>query len=74
MMTQVGAIFGAFMTLFYIGVGIYLLVSPNTFNVQPTMKPLWYIIGGTFTFYGLYRAFRAYQKIVEAFFSKNDEE
>jgi hypothetical protein len=30
-------------------------------------------MGSTFIFYGLYRAYRAYVKIVEAFFSKDKD-
>jgi hypothetical protein len=31
-------------------------------------------MGGTFVFFGIYRAFRAYSKITEAFFSGKKEE
>jgi hypothetical protein len=32
------------------------------------------IIGSSFIFYGLYRAYRAYTKIVEVFFTDEDED
>lgn len=69
-MDQINAIFGAFMVVFYLGVGIYML-----FFLKYLDKPLRVIIGGTFIFYGLYRLFRAIVKIKEAFFQrKKDEE
>jgi hypothetical protein len=30
-------------------------------------------MGGTFIFYGIYRAFRTYVKIVEVFFTKEND-
>lgn len=67
MMNQVGAVFGAFMTLFYIGVGLYILISPTfkSFDNRPVIV----IFGVTFVFFGIYRGFRSYGKIREAFFS-----
>ena len=37
-------------------------------------KPVRVIMGSTFIFYGLYRAYRAYVKIVEVFFTKDEDE
>ena len=66
-MEQIGAIFGIFMTFFYVGVGIYFIISPIFESFD---KVLLNIVGGTFIFYGLYRGFRTFMKIREAFFPK----
>jgi hypothetical protein len=70
MMNQVGAVFGAFMTIFYLGVGLYIIFSPTfkSFDNRPVLV----IFGGTFIFYGVYRGFRSYEKIREAFFTGDD--
>lgn len=71
LMSQVTAIFSLFMVFFYLGIGCYLVF----FSIPGYDKSLLVIIGSSFIFYGLYRAFRAYIKIVEVFFTKeNDEE
>jgi hypothetical protein len=71
MMQQVTAIFSVFMVFFYLGVGIYLAFFPSLSYLD---KPVRVIIGSSFIFYGLYRAYRAYTKIVEVFFTKEDED
>lgn len=71
LMEQVGAIFGIFMTIFYIGAGLYIAFFFNPYGYD---KFLLRIFGITFTLYGVYRAFRAYQKIKEVFFSRNKDE
>jgi hypothetical protein len=67
---QVGAIFSLFMTLFYLGVGTYLVFYADFYYID---KALRVIMGATFLFYGLYRAYRAYVKINEAF-SRRDQD
>jgi hypothetical protein len=71
LMQQVGTIFGAFMTLFYFGVGIYLIQSHKISDQDRLLRM---IVGSTFIIYGIYRAYRTYVKVVELFFSGNDEE
>jgi hypothetical protein len=72
LMQQVTAIFSIFMVLFYLGVGIFLLFFANLSYLD---KALRVIMGSTFFFYGLYRAYRTYVKIVEVFFTEdNDKE
>jgi Na+/phosphate symporter len=66
LMQQVTAIFSIFMVFFYFGVGCYFVFFSDSSNLE---KPVRVIMGSTFLFYGLYRAYRAYVKIVEAFFS-----
>jgi hypothetical protein len=79
LMEQVYAIFGAFMTIFYIGIGLFFAFFSNVylshFYTQTwDYKFLFRFIGIAFTLYGVYRAFRAYQKIKEAFFSDDKDE
>jgi hypothetical protein len=71
LMEQVTAIFSVFMVFFYIGVGSYLVFF---FDLTYIDKSVRVIMGSTFIFYGLYRAYRAYVKIVEVFFSGSDDE
>jgi Na+/phosphate symporter len=69
LMQQVLTIFSMFMVIFYLGVGLLLFFYSNL-NID---KALRVIIGSTFIFYGLYRAYRAYVKIVEVFFTKDKD-
>lgn len=67
-MQQFTTIFSVFMVLFYLGVGFYLLFFADL-NIN---KALRVIMGSTFLFYGSYRAYAAYKKIVEVFFTDDD--
>lgn len=69
---QVTTIFSIFMVFFYLGVGVYFVFYSGFSYLD---KPVRVIMGSAFIFYGLYRAYRAYVKIVEVFFTKdnNDE-
>jgi hypothetical protein len=71
LMQQVMAIFSVFMVLFYLGVGYYFVFLSNLSYLD---KPIRVIMGSTFMFYGLYRAYRAYVKIVEVFFTKEEDD
>jgi hypothetical protein len=71
LMQQVTAIFSLFMVFFYLGVGSYMIFFTDMSYLN---KPVRVIMGSTFIFYGLYRAFRAYVKIVEVFFTKNNND
>jgi hypothetical protein len=71
LMQQVIAIFSVFMVFFYLGVGWFLVFR---FNLSYIDKPVRVIVGSAFIFYGLYRAFRTYVKIVEVFFTKDKDE
>jgi len=64
-----GAIFSVFMVFFYLGIGIYLAFF---FEKTYLDKALRVIVGSTFIFYGIYRAYRAYLQIVEAFFTDRE--
>ena len=71
LLKQMGAVFGVFMVFFYVGIGIYLAFF---FDMSTLDKPVLVIIGVTFILLGLYRAYRSYQKIIEAFFTDDSEE
>ncbi len=70
LMQQVMVIFSIFMVFFYLIAGIYLLFFFDSSNFN---RPVIVIMGVTFMFYGLYRTYRAYVKIVEVFFTKDNE-
>jgi len=65
------AIFSVFMVIFYLGVGYYFIFLSNLSYLD---KPVRVIMGSTLMFYGLYRAYRAYVKIVEVFFTKEEDD
>ena len=67
-MQQFTAIFSIFMVFFYLGVGIFLIFFYKFSYIDKALKV---IMGSTFIFYGIYRAYRAYLKIVEVFFTKD---
>ena len=71
LMQQVTAIFSIFMVIFYLGVGI-LLIFYTSFSYLD--KAVRVIMGTTFIFYGIYRAFRAYSKVLEVFFTKDEND
>jgi hypothetical protein len=70
-MQQISAIFSVFMVFFYIGVGCFLIFYSRLAYLD---KPIRVIMGSTFIFYGIYRAFRAYVQISKLFFSKDNDE
>ena len=69
-MQQVTAIFSTFMVFFYLGIGSYFLFYSDLSYLDKSIRV---IMGSTFIFYGLYRAYRSYVKIVELFFTKDKE-
>jgi hypothetical protein len=70
LMQQVMAIFSLFMVFFYLGAGCYLVFFADLIYFDRALRV---IMGTTFIFYGLYRAYRAYIKIVEVFFTKDNK-
>jgi len=70
-MQQVTAIFSTFMVFFYLGVGVFLIWFSDLSYLDKAVRN---IMGFTFLFYGSYRAYGAYIKIVELFFTKNNED
>ncbi len=67
-MQQISAIFSVFMVIFYIGIGCFFVFY---FKNSYLDKPVRVIMGSTFFFYGLYRAFKAYVDIKRVFFTKD---
>jgi hypothetical protein len=70
-MKQFTAVFSVLMVFFYLGVGIYFIFYAGNITLP---QPVKVIFGGTFILYGVYRAFRAYNALAEAFFKKPDDE
>jgi len=70
-MQQVTAIFSLFMVFFYLGVGVFFIFFSDRSYLDKSLRV---IMGSTFIFYGIYRAVRAYFKIVELFFTKDKDE
>ncbi len=71
LMQQVTAIFSVFMVIFYLGIGIYFIFFSDLSYLD---KPVSVIMGSALIFYGLYRAYRTYVKIVEVFFTKDQDD
>ncbi len=69
-MNQIGAIFGIFMVVFYIGVGMYLAFATTLYYLDPFLRKL---IGFTFLIYGLYRGYVTFVKIKRSFFNKDED-
>jgi hypothetical protein len=70
LMQQVLALFSVFMVFFYLGAGWFLIFRSDFSYLDKSIRV---IMGSTFVFYGLYRAYRAYVKIVEVFFTKDQD-
>jgi hypothetical protein len=68
---QMNTVFSIFMVFFYLGVGSYLIFFENLSYIDRALKV---IIGSSFLIIGIFRAFRAYSKIVEVFFSDDTDE
>lgn len=71
LMQQVTAIFSVFMVVFYVGVGVFFIWYADTTTIDKAVRV---ILGVTFLFYGIYRAFRAWEKIKQAYFTKDDDD
>jgi hypothetical protein len=71
MLLQFHAMFGIFMVMFYLGVGIFLLFFSKMFKIDQAIKV---IMGSTFLLYGIYRITVTYKQIKQAFFTTEDDE
>jgi len=71
MLQQFYAMFGIFMVMFYLGVGIALLFFLKMFNIDQALRV---IIGSTFLLLGIYRITVTYRQIKQFFFTKENEE
>lgn len=66
---QFHAMFGIFMVVFYLGIGIFLLFfASKMFNIDKAIRV---IMGSTFLLYGLYRIYVTSKQIVKAFSQKD---
>jgi hypothetical protein len=63
------AIFGATMVFFYLGLGIFIIISPQL-NIDKSLRIIFAV---PLMLYGIYRAFASYQKIKESFYSDDRE-
>jgi hypothetical protein len=68
---QFHALFGIFMVMFYLGIGIFALFFGQKYLLID--KPYLVILGSTFILYGSYRIFTTYRNIRKAFFEKDDQ-
>jgi hypothetical protein len=66
---QIMALFGGVMSFFYLGVGLYMIFSPDMVYINKVLRV---IFGSSMIFYGAYRLYRTYVKIVDVFFRDND--
>jgi len=66
-MDQISAIFGIFMTFFYIIVGIFFIYAKSLYYIDSLIRN---IVGISFLIFSLYRGYVSYLKIKEAFFGK----
>jgi hypothetical protein len=71
-MQQFHAMFGIFMVVFYIGIGVFMLFYADRMFVID--KAIRMIMGSTFLFFGVYRIFVSYKQIREAFFTSDNDE
>jgi len=67
---QLMALFGAVMTVFYIGIGFFFILSNNLSQIDSFVR---YLVGGTFIFYGTFRLYRTIISIKEAFFTNDND-
>ena len=63
------AIFGATMVFFYLGLGIFIIISPQL-NIDKSLRIIFAV---PLMLYGIYRGFSSYQKIKESFYSDDRE-
>ena len=66
---RVTVIFGGLMVFFYIGFGLFFILSPLFDHIDKVLR---IIFGATFILFGVARAFRIVEKVREVFFSDND--
>jgi len=67
---RISVIFGGLMVFFYLGFGLFFIISPLFSNIDKFLR---IIFGSAFLLIGLARAFRTYEKIREVFFSEHDK-
>jgi hypothetical protein len=70
LMQQVSVIFSVFMVFFYFGVGCFLIFFSQLSYLDKAVRV---IMGSSFIFYGIFRAYTAYTKIIKVFFTDDSE-
>jgi hypothetical protein len=68
---QLTTIFSAFMVFFYLGAGCFFIFFSNLSYLDKAVRV---IMGSAFIFYGIYRAYTTYVKIVKVFFTKEEDD
>ena len=68
---QVMVIFGGVMIFFYIGLGIFIIISPLFDHIEKFIR---IIFGSALCLLGVQRAVRTYQKVKEVFFTHNNSD
>jgi cytochrome c biogenesis protein CcdA len=68
---QVMVIFGGVMVFFYIGLGIFIIISPHFEQIEKFIR---IIFGSALGLLGIQRAVRTYEKVKEVFFTKNNSD
>jgi hypothetical protein len=69
---QFHALFSIFMVVFYLGVGVFLMFfSEKYFAIDKAIRV---IIGTTWVIYGTYRIFVTYKLIIDAFFTRREDD
>jgi hypothetical protein len=70
MMRQINSVFSAFMVMFYLGAGTLLVFFLENSPIDKAMRV---IIGSAFLIFGVFRAFRLFFMIKEAFFNTDSD-
>ena len=70
-MRQLTTIFSLFMVFFYFGMGCFFVFF---FKNSTLDRALLVICGSTFILYGIFRAIKTYNEIIEVFFRKDDND
>jgi cytochrome c biogenesis protein CcdA len=68
---QVMVVFGGVMIFFYIGMGIFIIISPLFEHIEKFIR---IIFGSAMCLLGIQRAVRTYEKVKEVFFTKNNSD
>jgi len=68
---QIQAVIRFLMSLFYVGVAIFLLFYADNFQIDKALRN---IVGGAFLFYGIFRIYTSTVTLYKLFFGKDEDE
>ncbi len=68
---QVMVVFGGVMIFFYIGLGIFIIISQYFEHIEKFIR---IIFGSALCLLGVQRAVRTYQKVKQVFFTQNNSD